>query len=596
LDKAFDLFKPILSQQWKNQDSTAILLSDFAQGHFFLDIVQHWLHDAGRSQRLHCFAFIQEIDAALPLALSGSIHGNDALRSIIDELKQKWPPPVAGFHRIFLNQHSVILTVVYGQFEAQLSEVSGSFDVFLLNHSCENLDLISLKQIWRLSQANSQILTSATEKNSQAQLIKAGFSPQLHDSRRFLTASCLRSPKPLCSAPEQKAAIVIGAGIAGCSVANSLALRNWKIQLIDSAAEIASQASGNHIGLCHPTFSLDDNFQARLSRAGFLLTQQKLNALSHKSITAVHFGADGHFQIATSNGAAELMQAILKQQQTAAFFVEWLSAAQAKSLLAIDCQFGGWWFPQGMWINPASACNGYINESIENIKLSLNTCINRVEYLDKQWHLFSSNNTLIASTDTLILANAHDAARLLPHTELGLSSSLRSVTKIPANQLKTTNIGISGQSYLTAELGGFRCAGAALVNEEMSETEVQANNLRDLANLIGPTALLQTSNTQTRQCIRPNSADRLPLVGAVPTTAPITHSVHQLFHIPKSAGIYAVLGFGARGLSWHVLAAEVLACQLNKEPQGIERSLIDAIDPSRFILRRLRKLSAQKRS
>ena len=597
LNGAFQQMGKQLTQQWKGKDSFAILLSDFKHGHAFLDIFQLWQLDDTHSQRLHCIAFVGNHFSCPPLTSSTLASSEDSteLESLIAELSQKWPLPIASFHRIYLKNNSVMLTLVLGEFESQLFEVSGPIDVFVLNHDGEDLHLQSLKQIWRLSQANSTILSLSSSQTSQDLLVKTGFLPQRHSSPQgsFLTATIQRPPRTQLQCPTTKEAIIIGAGIAGCALANSLAQRGWKIRLIDSQAQIASQASGNHIGLCHPTFSLDDNFQARLSRAGFFTTQQKIEILHHKQ--PVHFGMDGHFQIAKDSEAAELMQAILKEQRLPEALVRWLGVQQAISQLNIECEFGGWWLPQGMWINPASSCNGYINECSDNIDLSLNTYIERIDCNASVWHLYDRENRLIASTETLILANAHDATRLLPNTDLALSSSLRSVTRLPANQLETTSAGISGSTYLTAEFDGWRCAGANLVRSNENELEVEASNLNDLANLIGASALLNTAGAQTRQCVRPNSADRLPLVGAVPDTQPISHSVHQLFHIPKAAGLFAVLGFGSRGLTWHALSAEVLACQLNDEPQGIERSLINAIDPSRFVLRRLRKLSSQKK-
>ncbi|MGL6040693.1 MAG: FAD-dependent 5-carboxymethylaminomethyl-2-thiouridine(34) oxidoreductase MnmC [Deefgea sp.] len=583
-----------LANRWKGQDHFSILVSKFAQGDDFLNTWQAWRQDSERSQRLHYIAFISS-DFSMPQfdAIAGDAKESSEIYQLVLELQSKWPQPIRGFHRIYLDQNAVMLTLVFGEFSARLNEVSGPIHAFILNHASPVLELTVLKQIWRLCQADSTIETHFSDSLSQDNLKKTGFSFQLEatHSSSLISARCIRAPKTNDITPPSKEAIIIGAGIAGCATAASLAQRGWQILLVDAQLHIASQASGNHVGLCHPTFSLDDNFQARLSRAGFFTTQQKLNDLLN-SDQPVHFAANGHFQIAKDCAAAELMQAILKQQQVPSTLVSWVNAEQAQQHYKIRCEFGGWWFPQGMWINPASACNAYINRSINKISLQLNTHVNEIKYSESQWHLFNSDGDLIASTATLILANAHDATRLLPTTELALSSSLRSVTRLPAQNINTSQFGVSGLTYLTAEFDGWRCAGASLVDPSLSDAEIEESNLRDLSNLIGSEALQSSSGAQTRQCTRPNSADRLPLVGQLPNTNPIRHSVHQLFHIPRVTGLYAVLGFGSRGLSWHALAAEVLACQLCNEPQGIERSLIDAIDPARFALRRLRKLTS----
>jgi tRNA 5-methylaminomethyl-2-thiouridine biosynthesis bifunctional protein len=66
-------------------------------------------------------------------------------------------------------------------------------------------------------------------------------------------------------------------------------------------------------------------------------------------------------------------------------------------------------------------------------------------------------------------------------------------------------------------------------------------------------------------------------------------ALHQLHQIPRQKGLYGLLGLGSRGLSWAIIAAEVLACQLNNDPAPLEADLIQALDPARFLLRKHRR-------
>jgi len=61
--------------------------------------------------------------------------------------------------------------------------------------------------------------------------------------------------------------LILGAGIAGCSLAERLAARGWQIDLIDAADGPGAGASGNHAGVLRPLPSLDDNRMSRLTRA-----------------------------------------------------------------------------------------------------------------------------------------------------------------------------------------------------------------------------------------------------------------------------------------------------------------------------------------
>ena len=45
-------------------------------------------------------------------------------------------------------------------------------------------------------------------------------------------------------------------------------------------------------------------------------------------------------------------------------------------------------------------------------------------------------------------------------------------------------------------------------------------------------------------------------------------------------------GFGARGIVWSALMADLLVSQLEGEPLPLENDLVDALDPGRFLVAR----------
>lgn len=62
------------------------------------------------------------------------------------------------------------------------------------------------------------------------------------------------------------------------------------------------------------------------------------------------------------------------------------------------------------------------------------------------------------------------------------------------------------------------------------------------------------------------SPDRLPIIGP----------------LSASDGLWALNGFGARGLVWASLCAELLASQIAADPLPIEAELVQAVGVSRF--------------
>ncbi|MGH8642721.1 MAG: hypothetical protein ACRET6_13495, partial [Burkholderiales bacterium] len=59
--------------------------------------------------------------------------------------------------------------------------------------------------------------------------------------------------------------------------------------------------------------------------------------------------------------------------------------------------------------------------------------------------------------------------------------------------------------------------------------------------------------------------------------------------VPRASGLYGLIALGSRGLTWAALGAERVAAMIEGEPPPLEGALLDAVDPGRFALRRLRR-------
>ncbi len=73
--------------------------------------------------------------------------------------------------------------------------------------------------------------------------------------------------------------IVIGAGIAGAATARALAIRGWRVQVLEAGDSPASGASGLPVGLVAPHTSPDDSIISRLSRAGVRAMHHTMQSL-----------------------------------------------------------------------------------------------------------------------------------------------------------------------------------------------------------------------------------------------------------------------------------------------------------------------------
>ncbi|MGB8543949.1 MAG: bifunctional tRNA (5-methylaminomethyl-2-thiouridine)(34)-methyltransferase MnmD/FAD-dependent 5-carboxymethylaminomethyl-2-thiouridine(34) oxidoreductase MnmC, partial [Azonexus sp.] len=59
----------------------------------------------------------------------------------------------------------------------------------------------------------------------------------------------------------------------------------------------------------------------------------------------------------------------------------------------------------------------------------------------------------------------------------------------------------------------------------------------------------------------------------------------RLHSLPRLPGLWCVQGFGARGITWSALMADLLVSRLEGDPLPLERDLVDALDPGRFLIR-----------
>ncbi|AMC34295.1 FAD-dependent 5-carboxymethylaminomethyl-2-thiouridine(34) oxidoreductase MnmC [Janthinobacterium sp. B9-8] len=553
-----------LPSRWQGKDRFVMLQFDFANGAGFLQAWQAWRQDPQRSQRLYYFTMINEAGlATCPQPELAGLHA---------ELASQWPALTRGFQRIHLENSALILTLMWGEPLAQLRSLNAKLDA--ADISTDSLSAVHYKALWRLSSANTRIVTR--HKSGEAHLKSAGYA--MEDLGDYQAGQCSRPP--FDKAPKHpRHAIIIGAGLAGTSIAERLAARDWKIDLLEAQDEIASQSSGNHAGLFHPSASRDDNAPARLSRAGCAETRQHLARLQNAGLE-VFFGIDGILQVAKDDEQALLMQEIA--QDLPVEVLSWVAQDTAMQLLGERPSHGGWWFPQGGWANPASVCHANLRS--EQIQLRCNSHVAKLVQTGEGWQALDARGNILAVAPVLIVANATEALALLPELELPLSKTLRSTTLIPASD--TPLHSLTGSGYITPAFKGYRCIGATEVRGN-DLTSAEQRNLAELQALLPELAPVQSAGS--RACFRPNSLDRLPLVGALPDPQNINGAIHQLHQIPRLKGAYALLGLGSRGLSWAMIAAEALACQLNGDPAPLESDLLHAIDPARFLLRKHRQ-------
>ncbi|MBB5017511.1 tRNA 5-methylaminomethyl-2-thiouridine biosynthesis bifunctional protein [Chitinivorax tropicus] len=581
-----------LPARWQGKQQWVILETGFGLGLNFLATWQTWRADPQRCGTLH---FISLEKYPFSKADLQTLHAQwPELAPLATELQAQWPLLVPGQHRLHLDAGRVCLTLVFGDALEAVPKLVAEVDTFYLDGFApsKNPELWSptlFKQIARLAAPGATAATYTVAAIVREGIQSAGFRWEKrpgYGKKRDMLVAHYQNPRPsyLKRHPHQRA-IVLGAGLAGTSVAQRLASRGWAITVLDRRDRPAQECSGNPVGALLPLMSKDDNRQSRLSRASLLYAWRHLQQIAPQ---ADWWRCNGVLHQASDDKDLDHQAQVVAALGLPTDFVCMLDAIAASTRIGHLVSRGGWWFGQGGWANPGSICQANLLASPQ-VQTVFNCEVARIHWHtdQAQWQCLSATGELIAEAPVLVLANAGDGHLFEASQHLPLSKAWRQLTYVAAGQTTDLQHVVCGEGYITPAWRGIRAIGASETKQQAPDTPGHHNNLRLAEGLLpGFTSHLDASGQAGRVSYRPATPDRLPIVGPLADLVafnPRKH--HRPALMPRLPGLYALLGLGARGLTWSALMAELLASQIHAEPLPLERDLVDAVDPARFLIR-----------
>ena len=595
-----------LPARWRGRRRFVVLETGFGLGLNFLATWAAWRDDPVRCGRLHFVScelhpFVRDDLARL--------HARwPQLAAMAAELQRQWPPAAPGMHRLELDDDRVCLTLYFGDARDGLDRLEARAEAFFLDgfSPAKNPGLWSARvfhQLARLAARGATLATWSVAGEVREGLRRAGFevekTPGFGGKRQMLRgrwsgrqaspdAGERADSEPQADVERERAALVIGAGLAGSAVAERLAARGWAVEVIDAAAQAGAGASGNHAGVLRPLPNLDDNRMSRLTRAGTLYGLAHLARLAARGL-AVRFEACGVLQLARDEAQLPRMRAVVERLALPPEILRFVDADEAGALAGWPVAHGGWWFAGSAWVQPPTLCAANLAAHPGRIRARFGHRLASLQPVDGRWHARDEAGRTIAAAPVAILAagariGSFPAAAMLPVTPARGQVSL-----LPAAAGSAPRVVVCRGGYVSPAIDGLRAAGASFAVDDDDEGLRLADHRDNLARLEamlpGYTARLDAATLAGRVGFRPASPDRLPMVGALPLAATLPHPL-PLAEIGRQPGLYVVSGFGARGLVWSALMAELLASRLEGEPLPLERDLADAVDPARWLLRK----------
>ncbi|MBI5259766.1 MAG: FAD-dependent 5-carboxymethylaminomethyl-2-thiouridine(34) oxidoreductase MnmC [Burkholderiales bacterium] len=585
-----------LPQRWAGRPRFVVLETGFGLGHNFLATWEAWRADPQRCRQL---VFVSIEKHPLTRADLRRAHADSPMPALAEALLAAWPPLTPDIHLMDFDGGQVRLHLVLADVSRALPELVLQADAFYLDgfapsRNPDMWDHHRLRALARLAAPGASVATWSVARELRDGLSAAGFrvdkAPGVGGKREITVGRFSPhhrpAPPPGRMSPGAGQVTVVGAGLAGAGVARALAMQGVQVDVLEQHPGAAQATSGNPGGLYHGIVHAHDGPHARWLRAAALEAQRVIApAVAQGRLP----GAPGLLRGERQLGI-EAMRALLAAQALPAEWVQALDADQATALTGLAPTGPAWHYPGGGWVSPAALVASWL--AAPNIRLHTRCPVARLQAGPAGWQLLGADGQVLQQAEAVVVANAADAMHLLGQPAWPWQSLRGQVTMLD-DPWPALPLAVADQGYaLRLADGRLLCGATSQADDDDAgvRADDHAHNLATLRRLTGwpvPDAGLALRG---RVGWRMQPADRLPMLGPVPSAGPPpAHRADQPRFAPRVPGLFVACGYGARGITHAALAGEVLAAWITGAPMPAPASLLDALDPARFAARLNRK-------
>ena len=596
---------------WSGQVQWRVLETGFGLGLNFLVTWAAWKADPLRPKLLHFVSTEAFVPNAQEVLCSAANHVE--LHPLALQLQAQLWGLLPGFHRLVFEGGHVLLTLCIGDVKTMLRQQNFEADsVYLagrgVSKTPDNLDTRT-PDIWDLHTLKA--LALCCRRGARIAGILSHGAPNIFSQCGFMmhkaqgvAATCdsfegqynpdweprkpaypQRLPRSASGPTQASTAVVMGAGLAGAAVANSLARRGWQVVVLDAAMAPASGASSLPAGLLVPHVSADDSLLSRLSRSGVRMTLQQSHDLLVQDVDWSHSGVLAH-----DVQDSQVMPALHSPSSTCAA-ADWNCTASVAQLVAAGLATTShalWHAPAG-WIKPARLVHAWLNAP--GIVWRGNTRVERLQPCAQGWQAMDADGAVLAQAGLVVLAAACGSEALAasvnpqpwalqavrgqvswgvePAQHQGhfqAREPMKGLPAFPVNGHGGLIPAVSGPQGLTWLMGASYERGCDTPTIKQQDHD---QNLARLQRLLPQTADVLADQFDARAVhgwagIRCATPARLPLLGCIARRS-------------SGAEVWMCTGMGSRGLTFSALCAELMAAQLHGEPLPLEKRLAQAL-------------------
>ena len=419
---------------------------------------------------------------------------------------------------------------------------------------------------------------------------------------------------------------IVGNGLAGAMVALKLTQQGKKVELLWQGNTPADGASGNPVGGFYPQLNAQNNQASQLQLHSFLYAVEFYKSLNEQH--AFEHQWCGALQLAFNENTQTRLSKLASSQLWPIDLARIVSAQQASEIAKVPIPYNCLHIPDAGWISPPSLVAACIEQAQSSGLLNLRSNQRILGYLSDENNGVSlqlSDGKQIANktinTDTLIIALGEGCEPLLKkvvplrltrgQVEMVAAHSQHQQQQVldlpnaPANKMSALQTLLCHKGYFTPQVNGFHSLGSTYVKNDLNceprQAETDANLDMHCESMKKANWLVELENARenkanyARAAIRCSTPDHLPVVGNVPAQSqfdeladlykalPLTH--YSTASVERN--VFVLTGLGSRGLTTAPLMAEILVSQVLNKPMPLSKSLLDALNPNRFIVRSL---------
>lgn len=535
-----------LENKFANQNVITIGELGFGTGLNFLVVWQVWQKLKKPNGILHFYTFEKFLMPAQTAAKA--LEKWPELSFLTQKLIEKWPIAKKGNQRIWLDDN-IALNIIIGDANETIKLQTFKADAWFLDGFAPraNQDLWGVElfnELKRLSHEDvkigtysvAQIVRQSLEKNGFHFKKCAGFGTKRERLEAWLdgTRKAVQRPKSIA---------IIGGGIAGASIAHALNRRGFEPVIFDDDEKGEYKASNNPRGLFMPRLDRVDNAEARFFKEAYLYAINEYQKLGN---------------CFDNSGAIEIAKHVRDVEKYAMFkenppFDEEFMEVFENSIL----------HKKGGTIWPKETCDILSKDAIKIYKK-----IAKIEQIQNIWKLYDENGQLLMDTDCLIIANGIGLNDFPNISNLSVTGRMGQIS-IAENETAPQDLPIGSNGYYIKLENGYLFGATFDIVDIKTPPEVtqlgHEKNLEILSKFAPNIAKnVDLNNLKGRTSMRVVSKNKMPIAGDL------------------APNLYVHGALGSRGFSISFLLAEMIASQINNEPNPMDKEVVAQIHPSRL--------------